>query len=150
MLQAGFCLQSLSDDCGKSSKSKTDASPAHSSNIFPSPAPLSTKICLSRQPWIPLAMRAPQTSGGFPKQLRRVEPFRKQTVISSVLDEASVSVHQPMLQVRARPENPPFCFESGRAKKNRNLPPKTGSLHIRPEFCVKATLGACNQQERRV
>jgi hypothetical protein len=38
-------VQSLSDGCGKISKPKTDASPTHSSNTFPSPISLSTEIC---------------------------------------------------------------------------------------------------------
>jgi hypothetical protein len=38
----------------------------------------------------------------------------------------------------------PIARQIPRAKKNRNLPQLSGFLHIWAEFCVKATLGACN------
>jgi hypothetical protein len=44
MLQPGSWVQSFSGGRGKISKPKSDASPTHSSNTFPSPVSLSAEI----------------------------------------------------------------------------------------------------------
>ena len=63
-----------------------------------------------------------------------------------VLASTAASQTEPLPRgrwIRAQ-RNRDSQVDSRRAKKNRNLRPKTGFLHIWAEFCVKATLSACN------
>jgi hypothetical protein len=63
-------VQSLSDSCGKISKPKTDASPTHSSNTFPSPVSLSTEICFGLRLAYLLVRERRNPSQHAPKQMR--------------------------------------------------------------------------------
>src|ERR1035437_7145241 len=104
MLQPGFWVQSLSDSCGKISKPKTDASPTHSSNTFPSPVSLSNEICFGLRLAYLLVRERRNPSQHTPKQPPREVTLRQQQpVISGVLDQSSTRFHQPLLQARQRP-----------------------------------------------
>jgi hypothetical protein len=67
-------VQSLSDGSGKISKPKTDVSPTHSSNTFPSPVSLSTEISFGLR----LAYPAGDGTGGSAFDLRMANPSRSE------------------------------------------------------------------------
>jgi hypothetical protein len=66
-------VQSLSDGCGKISKPKTDASPTHSSNTFPSPVSLSTEICFGLRLAYPAGDGSAAILRSMPPNSRRVD-----------------------------------------------------------------------------
>jgi hypothetical protein len=97
-------VQNLSDGRGKIPKPKTDASPTHSSDTFPSPVLLGTETVSVYGSPIRLVMGAPRASQHAPKQPPREVTLRQQQpIIAGMLDQPPARLDQPLLQTRQGP-----------------------------------------------